>query len=245
MAPTMSLEFAVHETILKAVHDCNFRGGVFKSKITRSTSVVQAFNILIGSADITPAEKRVFKDVRKVFITLSKLGREPTFLDVLPAVGCTEKMGEIFEKDAQSQGIYVPGMTMQALNDDGTVKETTVLNSDGSSTTTAGGIHGVPTGAPAHFVKQQEAQTKLFSEAAKKDDFRVMLGNTSLAQKNLDVDGKVPGGVAAPKKDDAKEADKRPSDSAITPVSAKKQKREDDEMDDFTKSFKGLKGAFI
>lgn len=222
----MSFEFAMHESILKGVHEYNFRGGIFKSQIPKSTSVVQAYNILISSADTTQAEKRVFKDARKVFITLSKLGREPTLLDVLPSIGGIEKMREIFEKDARSQGIYVPGTTMQTLNNDGTVKETIVVNSDGSSTTSAGGIHGVPTGAPAHFVKQQEAQTKFFSEALKKD------GGASSPHKDPAMDGKKSGGrssilillytwltwtgVAAPKKDDVKEvAGKRPSDPGM------------------------------
>lgn len=111
-------------------------------------------------------------------MSVKKLGREPTLTDMLPFMGCFDKMGAVSNADARAQGIFVPGTTMQTLNDDGTVKETIVLNHDGTRTTTAGGVHGIPTEAPDEFVKQQKENTKMFAERAKKDDFPVLLGNS-------------------------------------------------------------------
>jgi hypothetical protein len=169
---------SIRDSFLMAVHQWNFRGGAFKSLITKSTSVVQAFNTFITSEHISTEEKGFFKEGRKLFIAFSKIRGQPDFMAMLPlAEWGMEVTDEIFAPDARSQGIYLPDMTFQALNDDGTVQETTVIHDDGSTTTTPGGIPSVPPGAPEDFVEKQKKNTEQFMKNVKGSEGKVFLAN--------------------------------------------------------------------
>ena len=74
----------------------------------------------------------------------------------------------MFDNDAKGQGLYVPQDMIQVMNKDGSVKQSIVMNEDGTGTVTEGGIHCVPPGAPEEFVKLQAENTKMFTDAAKK-----------------------------------------------------------------------------
>src|ERR1700693_3630604 len=77
-------------------------------------------------------------------------------------------MIKMFVDDATARGFYVPPFTAQVINKDGSVKQSTVMNDDGTGTVTEGGIHGVPPGAPDGFAALQKESTRLFTEGAKR-----------------------------------------------------------------------------
>jgi hypothetical protein len=77
-----------------------------------------------------------------------------------------EKMMKIFDDDASARGLYVPQDMIQVMNKDGSVKQSTIMNVDGTGTVTEGGVHGVPPGASEEFVRLQKENTNLFTDAA-------------------------------------------------------------------------------
>jgi hypothetical protein len=86
-------------------------------------------------------------------------------MDILSCGENLLTLSDIFTRDAESRGIYIPPTMLQAMAHDGSIKETIVLNPDGSSTVHQGGAPGIPPGAPGAFVKaRQEANVKLFEK---------------------------------------------------------------------------------
>jgi hypothetical protein len=179
MAATLADRYAtsLRDSFLMAVHQWNFRGGAYKSLITKSTSVVQAFNTFITSEHMSADEKEFFKEGRKLFTALARI-RQPDMKALLPMMEWgMEATDLIFAHDARSQGIYVPDLTFQEMNDDGTVKETVVIHDDGTTTTTPGGIPSVPPGAPEEFVEKQKKNTEQFMKKVKESNGRVFIAN--------------------------------------------------------------------
>ncbi|KAE9379558.1 hypothetical protein N431DRAFT_434512 [Stipitochalara longipes BDJ] len=84
----------------------------------------------------------------------------PDSLDAMTRVGPTEKLIDMFNKDASVQGLYVLPAMVQVMNMDGSVKESIVMNEDGTGTVTEGGVHGILPGAPGGFVELQGEKTR-------------------------------------------------------------------------------------
>jgi len=98
-----------------AVHQRNFRDGAFKPKITKNTTVIEAFNIFITSEHTTPAEKELFIEGRKKYTALMRMDEEPGLGALIHFLEWGMKVSDVFNDDARSQGIYVPdGTTMQS-----------------------------------------------------------------------------------------------------------------------------------
>jgi hypothetical protein len=129
---------------------------------------------LLASTHLSSFEKEIVKICQEQFITLRNRFpglEQPDLLDRLPLVASVDKLSEIFNKDAEGRGLYVPpSMMIQTVNKDGSVKESRVVNEDGTATVTSGGMHVVPPGAPEEFIKAQAETTKLFTDAAKTTD---------------------------------------------------------------------------
>jgi hypothetical protein len=162
---------AMRDTIFKGVNLRNFRNGAFSNLIFKDTPVVDAMNILIASSYLSSSEKEIVRSCRDDFITFhnripgDEMRRE---LGAMKLMDSTGEMMKMFVDDATARGLYVPPFTAQVINKDGSVKQSIVMNDDGTSTVTEGGIHGVPPGAPDEFAALQKENTKLFTEGAKR-----------------------------------------------------------------------------
>ncbi|TVY75548.1 hypothetical protein LSUE1_G010066 [Lachnellula suecica] len=163
MAPGFTQEMAISQTFLMQVHERNYKNGVFKKLITKDTPLLKMFDILISSVHTSPYEKEVLKECCGDFIRRSKL-REQKIEDFIKGIAITEKVTEMFDADASSQGIYIPPTLIQTVNQDGSIGKTTTIDRHGNPTETEGGIHCVPPGAPEEFVKKQHHNTKLFTD---------------------------------------------------------------------------------
>lgn len=93
--------------IFKAVHLDNFKGGVFKSQISKATLVSDALKVLINSTYTTNEEKDVMKDFRNKFIAAigDRNDAKPCLITELALVSAMEQLEGIFINDARSQGI--------------------------------------------------------------------------------------------------------------------------------------------
>jgi hypothetical protein len=166
---------AMRDTILIGVNLRNFRNGAFSNLITKDTPVVDAMNILIASSSLSSSEKEIVRPCRDEFIAFRNRfpgDQTPGLLDAIKPMGLGEKMTKMFDDDAMSRGLYVPPFMAQAIDKDGSVKQSIVMNDDGTGTVTEGGIHGVPPGAPDQFVALQKENTKLFTEGVKRSAAR-------------------------------------------------------------------------
>jgi hypothetical protein len=159
----------MRDTILLSIHQKNFRNGAFVNLIAKDTPVVDALNILHMSSHLSSSEKDNTKSVRDQFIALRSRVPDnelPGLLGMLPLHDPMEKMMKIFDDDASARGLYVPQDMIQVMNKDGSVKQSTIMNVDGTGTVTEGGVHGVPPGASEEFVRLQKENTNLFTDAA-------------------------------------------------------------------------------
>jgi hypothetical protein len=162
---------AMRDTILIGVNLRNFRNGAFSNLITKDTPVVDAMNILIASSCLSSSEKEIVRSCRDEFIAFRNRfpgDQTPGIFDAIKLMGSTEKMTKMFDDDATARGLYVPPFMTQVINKDGSVKQSIVMNDDGTGTVTEGGIHGVPPGAPDGFAALQKENTKLFTGGAKR-----------------------------------------------------------------------------
>jgi hypothetical protein len=130
----MSLKFfdAIHDTILMAVHQQNYKNGAFKNSIVATTPVISALNFLIASSHLSFSEKDIIKTFRKKYSDIANKfpDDEPAVkgdsfivatLEVYPSL---DAMATIFTNDARDRGVYIPPICIQTLNEDGSVKET-------------------------------------------------------------------------------------------------------------------------
>ncbi|CZR62576.1 uncharacterized protein PAC_12473 [Phialocephala subalpina] len=235
----MPLKFydAFRDSILKGVHQQNFKNGAFKNTITASTPVVEMMNILISSSHLNPSQKDMVKTCRKSFIAIRKKypgDQMPDLLDVFAITQASEPLWKMFKGDAQVRGVYVPPTTMQVMNKDGSVAKTITISEDGpdgfSAVETEGGVAGIPTGAPKEFVEKNMAKGNAVWDQLKNSDAKMMTANyfdpSSVAPTTEKED---PNSADAEK--DAKIKDKKP-------------KRDD--KTDFGKGFaRNLRGAFM
>lgn len=142
---------AIRDSILIGIHQKNFRDGAFANLISKNTPVVEALNILAASPRLSSSEKVDVRSLRDAFVAFQArvpAGQAANIFDMMPLMGPMEKLTNMFDGDARGQGIYVPPSMIQVMNEDGSIKESIVVNEDGTGTTTAGGVPGVPPGAP-------------------------------------------------------------------------------------------------
>jgi hypothetical protein len=168
---------SIRDSILMGVHQYKYKNGAFTDKIFRETPVVDAFTILIGSAETTTAEKSTLKAMRKLCITSLNRGSAPGFEAIVKCGADFLAFSDLFQNDAKARGMYVPPFFTKTMNDNGIVKETHVLNDDGTKSVFKGSVAGVPPGAPDEFVKAQAKNASMLSSAIKDDPAWIFLGN--------------------------------------------------------------------
>jgi hypothetical protein len=156
---------AIHDTVFKGVHHYKYRNGAFTDKIFRETPAVDAINILINSEETPLDHKITFESIRKLY------------LDFIGSFMDCQAFSELFPNLAKARDMYVAPSTFQVMNEDGTVKETHVVNDDGSTSVYQGGVTGVPPGAPNEWVAAQAKNTEMLNEASKNSPAQVILGN--------------------------------------------------------------------
>lgn len=153
---------ALRASIALGIHDQNFKNGAFKASIPRAgADVVDALDVLIASDLLLHSEKEVVENCRNAWIQhreawFGSTDKYEQLMNMMDATQYFEPLFEMFKRDADSRGPYVPDMTLQSMNEDGSVKETTTFDSNGMPITTEGGIMGVPTGAPEGFVENEK-----------------------------------------------------------------------------------------
>jgi hypothetical protein len=133
----VTLDGLMRETLLIGLHHLKFKNGAFVDLITKDNSVVDAMEVLLASTHLSSFEKEIVKICQEQFITLRNRFpglEQPDHLDRLPLVASVDKLSEIFNKDAEGRGLYVPpSMMIQTVNKDGNVKESRVVNKDGTA----------------------------------------------------------------------------------------------------------------
>ncbi|KAF4629561.1 hypothetical protein G7Y89_g8579 [Cudoniella acicularis] len=155
------------DTIYRDIHDKNFRSGIFRSSITRSMPPITSFNIPINSLHTTAAEKAIFTHARDAFARLEQSnpnGRGLAIAAMASTVGPMMKVTELFDNDARGRGSFVPKMTVQTFDNDGTVNQTHVVHDNGTATVTSGGLAGVPPRTSEELIRQREEQTRKYGE---------------------------------------------------------------------------------
>jgi hypothetical protein len=179
MSASGSINFfdAMRDIILMGVHQYKYKNGAFTNKIFRETSAIDAFNILINSEETTPDEKATFEAMRKLYIDFRKRNASQPNLEDLGSFKAFHAFCELFPNDAKARDMYVAPSTFQVMNEDGTVKETHVVNDDGSTSVYQGGVTGVPPGAPDEWVAAQAKNTEILNEVSKNSPAQVILGN--------------------------------------------------------------------
>jgi hypothetical protein len=169
---------AIHDTVFKGVHHYKYRNGAFTDKIFRETPAVDAINILINSEETPLDHKITFESIRKLYLDFPKFSvSQPTREDLIGSFMDCQAFSELFPNLAKARDMYVAPSTFQVMNEDGTVKETHVVNDDGSTSVYQGGVTGVPPGAPNEWVAAQAKNTEMLNEASKNSPAQVILGN--------------------------------------------------------------------
>ena len=96
----------------------------------------------------------------------------------------TTAIENVISADMKLRGQYKPPMMIQTQGEDGTIKETIVIDDDGEETHYKGGQPGIVPGAPQAFKNaQQKAHGNLFRPKKKDDgnhDARGMVSSTSV-----------------------------------------------------------------
>jgi hypothetical protein len=108
-----SIFSSVHSAISKGLHEQNFKSGAFAASMPFTTShnsqtqtIIAAFNTLLASPLLSPAEKEAVKYCRIQFIHLRNLFPDPQVPSHAEASGLIEKLRELqdmFEKDAETR----------------------------------------------------------------------------------------------------------------------------------------------
>lgn len=116
--------------ILRAVHDWDFKGGVFKSSITKDTSIIDAMNIFIASPHLSQSEKESAKTFRDNFRSIREKYPGDDIESILNssvlAGGDMDGMLAVFKNDANAHGLRITPGEDRLLSDDRTVDRTIV-----------------------------------------------------------------------------------------------------------------------
>lgn len=144
---------SIHLSIIMAVHDYDYKQGAFKHVITQDLSALEMTNIMLASPLLNDWEKAETSAVRDVLIDYEKdkwanLSPTEILLKTLP----TTNFCNIFDKDMEKRGLYVPPMLAQVYDPEtGHVTETHTVDNAGNGQFMRGGVPGVVPGAPAEF----------------------------------------------------------------------------------------------
>lgn len=150
---------SIKETIVQAVQLHKYKNGMFESLISEQTSILTDLQLLSCSVFTTAAEKSVFKEatakIRSLLDRSAHGERNMNFSssldDYLTDTAWMSDLSDVFEQDMHASGQYVPPMMLQSLQPDGTVRQTTTIESSSGVQNYVGGVVGVPPGAPSGF----------------------------------------------------------------------------------------------
>jgi hypothetical protein len=122
--------------IMKAVYIHNYKGRAFKLLISSDNPITDDLDTFIWSSIIP--EKSLFKNCRDGYISLpAKFGREQELKDVIYTDTKTyldgSDVSEYLAAGGEKYGIYIPPITLLAMNDDKTAKETYVVDNDSTT----------------------------------------------------------------------------------------------------------------
>ena len=159
----------IREEILRGAHQLNYKGGAITDKISESTPVLDAINMLLNCPTNNADEKKAFTELRMVYVNMKREGKkEPE--DYLPdqklrmaimllLLHCIE----VFQGDAKAHSMYISPTTFQRLRPFGTVAQTYTIDNDDTKSVSEGGKIGIPPGAPELYAKAQAENMKQFS----------------------------------------------------------------------------------
>lgn len=138
------LKMAIRDTIVTGVYQQNFRNGIFKDSISRSTSAIDALDVLLSSAKLSTSEKAVVKNCRNAYIACDEhSSRASIELISFCVLRITERVCDMFRKDERDRGLYVPvppiTNTLQVLGKDGTISTISLDPDNHTPTVTKGG----------------------------------------------------------------------------------------------------------
>jgi hypothetical protein len=145
------------ETFLMAVHDYDFKGGVFKKQITRDTKTLDDFDVLITFSPLSKGEKAKFSKARAHTVKLLTTSLQMTSWGLSKdMLSLSKPLTDIFEEDIEKRAIYFPPMMIQKTDGKGSVVKTFEVTHEGVKTT-VGGEAGVHPSAPEEIKKQERA----------------------------------------------------------------------------------------
>ncbi|KAJ9494604.1 hypothetical protein H2202_009856 [Exophiala xenobiotica] len=146
---------AVQQTFYMAVHDHNFKKGAFKDQITKSTSALEAADVLLASNLLTKEEKEPIRKMRTGLAYMVARGPLLTSDEAMISIANTFEVTNIFDADRKEQGQYVPPMMMYSMGKDDKVTKSFAITDDGVEETAGGEIGQVP-GAPKEYNRRQK-----------------------------------------------------------------------------------------
>jgi hypothetical protein len=162
----------LRDSMLTGIHKLSYKDGAFKEKISQNTPFVEALDILIGSTLPTDDEKCKLSTLRKYYVESEEPGlKESSGENFLYFLQSGMKFEEVFAKDANARGQYVPPLLVETVKTDGTVWYTENLD-DGDD---------MGTWKAEYYLRPQARLTQRFTHAAKNGDTKYIVGQFSLS----------------------------------------------------------------
>jgi hypothetical protein len=162
----------LRDSMLTGIHKLSYKDGVFKEKISQNTPFVEALDILIGSPLPTGEEKAKFSTLRRYYVESEESGRKESsgerFLCFLQS---GMEFEEVFAKNANARGQYVPPLLIETVKTDGTVWYTENLD-DGND---------MGVWKAKYYLRPQARLTQRFNHAAKNDGTKYIIGQFSFS----------------------------------------------------------------
>ena len=158
-------------SLVRSCRKYRYKNGAFATAVTTTTSPVDDLNIIINSPLLTSYERRVFEQVKKAVISVrNKEARGENLHELHLVMGPYMAFLQVIEADMSLRGLYVPPTMGQIMGQDGTIKETILIDNDGNETHYEGGEPCVVPGAPQAFNEAQRRAHGNFFKPKEKDD---------------------------------------------------------------------------
>lgn len=156
---------AVKYSLVLACGEYRYKNGAFATTVTETTSTIDDLNIIINSPLLAINERKVFELVKNTVISVRNMEARGFELDMLRIVTePTMSFDKVISADMKLRGQYKPPMLAQIQGENGTVKETILIDDDGKATHYEGGQPGVVPGAPQAFNEAQQKAQKTLSK---------------------------------------------------------------------------------
>ena len=157
---------AMKDSLVRACGEYRYKNGAFATAVTKTTSIIDDLNIIINSPLLATNEKKVFEQIKNIVISVRNMEAHGEKLDMLRiSMEPIMAFDKVVSADMKLRGQYKPPTLAQIQGENGTVKETILIDDDGKVTCYKGGQPGVIPGAPQAFNEaQQKAQRTLVKD---------------------------------------------------------------------------------